>query len=69
MKLNCGPTPEEKQNAWWAYRKNWHKFFTLWPRRITGTHQCVWLEFVERKGEYNCGYGGYWEWEYRELTS
>lgn len=70
MKLNCGPNREERYYARQAYLTNWHKFFALWPRRIGDTHQCVWLEYVERKGTYNCGYGGgYWEWEYREIES
>lgn len=66
MKLNCGPTPEEKSLANWRRLHNWHPFFCLLPRRITGTHECIWLETIERKGEYVCRFGGsYWEWEYR----
>lgn len=66
MKLDCGPTAEEKLEAKEFRLKNWHKFFALIPRRIGESHECRWLEFIERKGQYVCGYGGcWWEWEYR----
>lgn len=65
MKLNCGPTKEEKRLARWSYLHNWHTFFALWPRRITGTNECRWFETIRRKGEFVIHYcGGYWQWEY-----
>lgn len=51
MKINCGPTPEEryaarkaKQEAW----KQWHSYFAWLPRRV-GSGDCRWLEYVERR--------------------
>ncbi len=64
MKLNCGPTYAEK----YAAKKEWHRFFCLFPRRMTGTHDCRWLEVVERKGsERICGWDVELEWEYRAI--
>lgn len=61
---------EEKENR----LKEWHRYFTLIPRRVN-EEQLVWLQFVERKGE---KYKGMcyppemrphpcwkWRWEYR----
>lgn len=65
MRLNCGPTSYDKFYAKQEACKVWHPFFALWPRRITGTNECAWLETIRRRGEYVGGYGGsYWEWEY-----
>lgn len=66
MKLNCGPTTEERYYAKQRYLNNWHTFFALWPRRIGDSQECRWLETIERRGKYQIHYaGGYWEWEYR----
>lgn len=68
MKLNCGPTYEERYATKMERLKNWHPCFCLIPRRIDGTNQCRWLETVERRGVFECGYtGSYWEWQYREI--
>jgi hypothetical protein len=66
MKLNCGPNRYQKA-ADERYRlSNWHKFFCLLPRRITGTNECRWLEYIERRGDYHTSWGGSgWEWVYR----
>lgn len=73
MKLNCGPTRYIRNLRRRAYLSDWHKFFVLWPRRITDTEQCVWFEFIERRGSYHPinRHGGYWNWKYRviDLTS
>ena len=61
MKWDCGPDwAEERERL-----ENWHPHFALWPRRVA-THDCRWLEWIERKGKY------YWDvdyeffsWEYR----
>lgn len=61
MRLNCGLSWEERQEA----KKDWHRIFALWPRRV-GQRQCIWLGYVERKGDY-VGYEEYggWFWKYR----
>jgi hypothetical protein len=68
MRFSCGPTLKSR----WEFRQqvkhtrlqNWHKFFVVWPRNIGGV--CVWLEFIERKGEFHTSYGGSWYyWDYR----
>ena len=64
MKLNCGPTWEEKRDA----RKEWHDWFAWYPVRI-GSNHCRWLETVERKGTFRrkqwCEYEDFWIYEYR----
>jgi len=51
---------------------NWHKFYCLFPRKVTTADplkDCwVWLETVERKKEPSCYIGEYvlsYEYEYR----
>ena len=58
MRFDCGETWSEK----WTRRCNWHPWFAWYPVRIHGTHDCRWLETVERKfiSAYPCG-----EFEYR----
>ena len=71
MKINCGPTPEERNKARHEYLTNWHPFFCLWPRRL-GPNDCRWLETIQRKKTYH-SFGryiphlgsGYWQAEYR----
>lgn len=77
MRFYCGPTPEETRAAKLALQRTekerlqqWHFVFLWWPKRIR--HQCIWLEWIRRKGRVEEGYdyGGlyeYWKWEYREL--
>ena len=64
MKFNCGETPAEK----FERLENWHRWFAWHPVRV-GSHDCRWLEYVERKGTlhyYYDEYGGHWwTWEYR----
>jgi hypothetical protein len=60
MKFDCGPAYEKKV---------WHKWFAWHPVRL-GSHDCRWLETLERKGEFHCGFGAtYWIFEYRPLTT
>jgi hypothetical protein len=63
MRFDCGETHEEK-----ALRlENWHRWFAWYPVRV-GSHDCRWLEAVERKGTFRGWIGDpYWEWEYRAL--
>lgn len=78
MKFDCGPTPAEKRailqqtlQEEWARRKGWHLYFALLPRRV-GSHDCRWLEWIERKGTFHPGYwdvSSCWTYEYRPLTS
>ena len=70
MKLNCGLPADERAALKWkakkAYLEQWHPFFALWPRRV-GPTQCVWLEWIRRKGTW-CEYqyhGAWWRYEYR----
>lgn len=44
----------------------WHKWFAWYPVRID-SETCVWLEFVERRGnvEYNSEGEEYWKFDYR----
>lgn len=52
MKLNCGPSAEERDRQ--ARRKareywcNWHRWFAWFPVRI-GENDCRWLEYVDRQ--------------------
>jgi len=53
--------------------RKWHKWFAWIPTRVlvvkeivpdgfdTMHEKCIWLETIERKGQYGSG----WEWEYR----
>ena len=64
MKFNCGPDYAE----WKKNRENWHRFFAIFPRRVA-SHDCRWLEVIERKGTL-LGQGSmrpWWRWEYRAL--
>jgi hypothetical protein len=62
MKFDCGPTARQQNDACRA----WHLWFAWHPVRIGDSRQCVWLEKVERKGEfYFDSMGGSWAWEYR----
>lgn len=66
MKINCGPTDEQRSKR----LEGWHRFFALLPRRMTGTNDCRWLEVIERRGTFECNYGGGgWEWDYRASQS
>lgn len=61
MKFDCGETWLEKK----ARLERWHRKFAWWPAKLSD-HDCRWLEWVERKGEYIEWFdGAYWKWEYR----
>jgi hypothetical protein len=63
MKFDCGKTREEKRDK----LTNWHKWYAWYPVRI-GSHNCRWLEYVERKLTYvECGWDYYTNREYRTL--
>lgn len=64
MKFDCGETSAEWSNR----RQRWHRWFA-WYRVRIASHDCRWLEYVERKG--TASYGGDWDWIYRvpELKS
>jgi hypothetical protein len=49
-----------------AALEEWHSWFAWHPVRISNT-QLIWLEIVERKGNYyrNFGMPGFWVWSYR----
>ena len=51
MKINCGPSYEERLAA----KKDWHRWFALIPRRVA-PGDCRWLEYIERKGEPYMGF-------------
>jgi hypothetical protein len=66
MKLDCGPTLDELR----CRRAQWHRCFAWWPTWV-GPHDCRWLEWIERKGEWHDGNwagGDYWSWEYRAIS-
>lgn len=65
MKFNCGPTPEEQREAhrvkFVAHVRRleeWHDFFVIWPRRI-GSHDCRFLETIQRRGALRA-FGGFY---------
>lgn len=63
MKLDCGPTRRERIDR----LSEWHLWFAWRPVRI-GSHDCRWLETVQRRGAYWEGWGeAFWDWEYRSL--
>lgn len=61
MKLNCGPTWEERVTA----MGKWHRWFAWHPVRI-GSRDCRWLETIERRGD-SC-YDG-WSFQYRAVQT
>lgn len=61
MKFKCGPTRREK----FATKERWHDWFAWRPVRLE-TKQCVWLEPIQRKGDFHCwGADSRWTFEYR----
>ena len=65
MRFDCGPTWAERRAA----KEQWHRFFAVFPRRL-GSHDCRWMEWIERKGEVHCGlHGVWWTYEYRAVGS
>jgi hypothetical protein len=52
---------EHRRKQWW------HSWFAWYPVRL-GEWDYRWLEKVNRKGCYDCGWGEcWWRWEYKEL--
>ena len=65
MKFNCGLDGKE----WFAARTRWHRWFA-WPPIRIASHDCRWLEMIERKGTFYPGWGeAYWCWEYRAMLT
>ena len=64
MKIDCGPTYEERCSI----KEKWHKWFALIPVRVA-SHDCRWLETVERKGTFHCCFDIWWSWEYRAIDT
>ncbi len=63
MKFDCGPTWKEQYEA----KEKWHKYFTWFPVRVA-SHDCRWLEQIQRKGIPHHAMGDlWWTWEYRSL--
>lgn len=61
MKFDCGETFAEKKRR----LKQWHRWFAWRPVKVND-HDCRWLEWVERRGDYYPGYADNdWEWEHR----
>jgi len=54
MKLNCGPSAEQRRQAARDYYCRWHRWFAWFPVRVA-QDDCRWLEVVERKADYLCG--------------
>lgn len=80
MKFDCGPTPEEKRRAkaqrkaakraaWKAKVYTPHKWFAWFPVQV-GSHDCRWLEHVERHGRIIENYIGdeSVSWTYKALS-
>lgn len=81
MKFNCGKTSservQERENNWRLKQqklKNWHRKFLWFPVSMhdgegNETHDCRWLETVERKGHISLSwYGNHiWNWQYRPI--
>ena len=62
MKFDCGMTHGEKLAA----KQKWHKWFAWHPVRLGTSHDCRWLEVIERKGCLG-GYDDDWQFEYRAI--
>ncbi len=62
MRWDCGPDWHEYKTR----RESWHPWFAWWPTRVA-SHDCRWLEWIERRGNYwSLGIeGDGWVWEYR----
>jgi len=59
MKWDCGETRQERV----ARLTDWHPWFAWRPIQVA-SHDCRWLEVIERKGSYH-RYFGIVLWEYR----
>lgn len=61
MKIDCGPTMEDKIHAWCEQNREWQKWFAWHPVRVA-SYDCRWLESVERRFTS-------WLWEYRAIST
>jgi hypothetical protein len=62
MRISCGPTWKEKIKA----KTEWHRWWAWRPVRLGDSHNCRWLEWVDRRGTfYNNDIGSCWDYEYR----
>jgi hypothetical protein len=63
MKWDCGLSAVERYRA----SQVWHRWFAWWPTRIA-SHDCRWLETIERR--LNTGRHPMYRshWEYRPLN-
>lgn len=67
MKLNCGMDWADKCE----YLRNWQLWFAWRPVRI-GSHDCRWLEFIERRQAMKQIiplHGSSFYWEYRAIPT
>ncbi len=62
MKFDCGQTRQERVD----HLSKWHSWFAWHPIRV-GSHDCRWLEWVERKGVFHPStfMDNRWIWEYK----
>ena len=76
MKWDCGPTHAERHaarrarhEALVAERSKWRSWFAWFPVRV-GSHDCRWLETIERRSELKLVFIDYkWVHEYRAPES
>lgn len=50
MRLNCGPTKNERRQDARNQFCKWHRWFAWFPVRV-GSGDCRWLEHVERRAK------------------
>lgn len=72
MRFNCGLSADERQTRDWVelqelikIRSNWHSWFAWYPVKPK-SHDCRWLETVERRAIYNY-FGWEYKWVYRPI--
>jgi hypothetical protein len=57
---------QSQWHSWFAWRPVIVRYAIPMPHRTAEWSVFVWLERIDRKGEYHGNYlGGHWEWEYR----
>ena len=62
MRWDCGA----RARARYARLTDWHRWFAWRPVHVEGIG-CVWLEWIERRGDFWQGGAGDsgWDWNYR----
>lgn len=60
MKISNWTTNQE----WFEKKKQWHRFFPLYPRKI-GPNDYRFLEWIERRGIFNHTPPCNWSFQYR----